>query len=87
MLRLPSAKRFWLNSIPGLLLIGLILGGLISIPLVHKPKIATIEISGPILEQTYVDDILDMLHDAREDDSIRGVVLRIDTPGGEVSLI
>jgi len=87
MLKLESAKRFWLNSIPGLLLIGLILGGLISIPVIHEPKIATIEISGSILEQSYVDDILDMLNDAKDDHSIRGIVLLIDTPGGEVSLI
>lgn len=85
--RLESAKRFWLNSIPGLLLIGLILGGLISIPVVHKPNIATIKISGTILEQTYVDDILDELSYARDDDAIRGVVLQIDSPGGAVSLI
>lgn len=87
MLKLESARRFWLNSIPGLLLIGLILGGLISIPVVHKPKIATIAISGEIFEQTYADDILDMLSYARDDDAIKGVVLQIDSPGGEASLI
>jgi len=85
--RLESAKRFWLNSIPGLVLIGLILGGLISIPVVHKPKIATITISGEILEQAYTDDILDMLSYARDDDNIKAVVLLIDSPGGYVSAI
>jgi len=87
MLKLESAKRFWLSSIPGFLLIGLILGGLISIPVVHKPKIATITISGEIFEQTYADDILDMLRYARDDNAIKGVVLQIDSPGGYVSLI
>jgi len=87
MLKLESARRFWLNSIPGLLLIGLILGGLISIPVVPKPKIATITISGEIFEQTYADDILDMLRYARDDNAIKGVVLQIDSPGGYVSLI
>ena len=87
MLKLESARRFWLNSIPGLLLIGLILGGLISIPVVHRPKIATITISGEIFEQTYADDILDMLRYARDDNAIKGVVLQIDSPGGYVSLI
>ena len=87
MLKLESARRFWLNSIPGLLLIGLILGGLISIPVVHRPKIAIITISGEIFEQTYADDILDMLSRARDDNAIKGVVLQIDSPGGYVSLI
>ena len=87
MLKLESARRFWLNSIPGLLLIGLILGGLISIPVVHRPKIATITISGEIFEQAYADDILDMLRYARDDNAIKGVVLQIDSPGGYVSLI
>jgi len=87
MLKLESARRFWLNSIPGLLLIGLILGGLISIPVVHRPKIATITISGEIFEQTYADDILDMLRYARDDNAIKGVVLQIDSPGGYVGLI
>ena len=87
MLKLESARRFWLNSIPGLLLIGLILGGLISIPVAHRPKIATITISGEIFEQTYADDILDMLRYARDDNAIKGVVLQIDSPGGYVSLI
>jgi len=87
MLKLESAKRFWLNSIPGFLLIGLILGGLFSIPVVHRPKIATITISGEIFEQTYADDILDMLRYARDDNAIKGVVLQIDSPGGYVSLI
>ena len=82
--RLETAKRFWLGSIPGLLLIGLILGGLISIPVVPKPKIAIITISGEILEQAHVDDILDMLRYARDDDSIKAVVLQIDSPGGLV---
>ncbi len=87
MLKLESARRFWLNSIPGLLLIGLILGGLISIPVARRPEIATITISGEIFEQTYADDILDMLRYARDDNAIKGVVLQIDSPGGYVSLI
>jgi len=87
MSKLESAKRFWLSSIPGFLLIGLILGGLISIPVVHKPKIATITISGLIFEQAYTDDILDALSRARDDDAIKGVVLQIDSPGGYATTI
>jgi len=68
-------------------LLGLILGGLISIPVVPRPNIATIAISGIIFDQAYVDDILDMLRDARDNNSIKGVVLRVDSPGGGVSAI
>jgi protease-4 len=37
------------------------------------------------LEQAYTDDILDMLRYAREDDSIKAIVLWIDSPGGGAS--
>ena len=87
---LESAKRLmrrWFTSIAFFVLLGLILGGLISIPVVPKPNIATITISGIVLGQAYVDDILDMLKYARDDDSIRAVVLRIDSPGGGVSAV
>jgi len=67
--------------------LGLVLGALISIPLISKPSIAIITISGAILEQAYADDILDALRDARDDDSIRAVVLQIDSPGGEASVV
>ncbi|MDI6815326.1 MAG: S49 family peptidase [Dehalococcoidales bacterium] len=60
---------------------------MISIPVIPKPNIATIEISGPILSQAHTDDILDMLRQAREDNSIKAVVLRVDSPGGRVSTI
>lgn len=88
--RLESAKRSvyrWFSSIPFFILLGLILGGLISITLIHKPGIATITISGPIFEQAYTDDILDMLRYARDDSNIKAVVLQIDSPGGEASVI
>ena len=88
MLGLESAKRLlrcWLWSIPFFVLLGLVLGALISIPLIPKPNIAIITISAPYLDQAYTDDILDMLRYAREDDSIKAVVLRIDSPGGGAS--
>ena len=88
MARLESIKRLlrrWLWSILFFAVLGLILGVAIAIPLIPKPNIATITISGPILNQAYVDDILDMLQYARDDDSIKAVVLRIDSPGGGAS--
>ena len=77
----------WFTSIPFFIMLGLGLGALIAIPAIPQPNIATITISGEIVGQTYTDDILDMLRDARDDDSIKAVVLQIDSPGGGVSVI
>ena len=82
-----SSVRRWFSSIPFFILLGLILGGLISIAVIPKPNVATIEISGLILDQAYTDDVLDMLRYARDDDSIKAVVLKIDSPGGSASPI
>lgn len=88
--KLESARRFmcrWLGSISVLALLGLIVGGLISIPVVPKPSIATITISGVVLEQAQVSDVLDLLRYARGEKSIKGVVLQIDSPGGQASSV
>jgi len=88
MSRLESVRKLirrWFTSVLFFILIGLVLGGLVSILVIPKPNIATITISGTILDQTYVDDILDILRLAREDNRIKGVVLRINSPGGGVS--
>jgi len=85
--RLESARRLmrrWLISIPFFIVLGLGLGALIAIPVIPKPNIATITISGEIVDQAYTDDILDMLRYARDKDSIKAVVLLIDSPGGLV---
>ncbi len=87
MSRLESIKKLlrrWLWSISFFVLLGLVLGALISTSLIPEPDIAIITISGPILNQAYVDDILDMLQYAQDDDSIKAVVLQIDSPGGYV---
>ena len=76
--------RHWLWSISFFVLFGLGLGALISILLIPEPNIAVITISGPILNQAYIDDTLDMLQYAQDDDSIKAVVLQIDSPGGYV---
>ncbi len=88
--RLESAKRLlrrWFTSLPFFIVLGLILGVAIAFPIIPKPHIAIITISGAILDQAYVDEILDVLGDVRDDDSIRAVVLQIDSPGGGVSII
>ena len=75
-------RSLW--SIPFFVVLGLGLGVLLSIPVIPKPNIATITISGIIFDQAYTDDISDMLRHARDDDSIKAVVLQIDSPGGLV---
>jgi len=90
MSRLERVKKFTLrlfSSISFLALFSLVLGGLISIPLIPRPNIATITISGLILEQAYTDDILEMLGYARDSANIKAVVLKIDSPGGYASTI
>lgn len=88
MSRLESTKRLlrrWFSSIPFFILLGLILGGLISFLAIPRPIIATITISGPIINQTYTDDILDIIQYARDNNRVKAVVLRIDSPGGGAS--
>ncbi len=88
MLRLESAVRLLrhrLISIPFLVLLGLVLGGLLSIVIIPKPNVAIISISPrALLDQASTDDISAMLGEARDDDSIKAVVLRINSPGGYV---
>lgn len=79
--------RRWFTSIPFFILLGLLLGGLVSISVVPRPDIAVITISGPILTQTAADDILAELRSARDDSSIKAIVLQIDSPGGSASTI
>jgi protease-4 len=48
------------------------------------PKIAVIEVDGMILDST-VEHVLKQLRQARDDDAVKAVVLRVDSPGGSVS--
>jgi protease-4 len=90
MSRLESTKRLmrrWFWSIPFFVVLSLILGVLISIPVIPTPTIATIDISGAIMEQAYTDSIVGMLKYAKNNDSIKAVVLHIDSPGGSAGAI
>jgi len=61
MSRLESVKRLlrrWLWSISFFVLLGLVLGALISIPLISKPNIAIITISAPYLDQAQESKVL-----------------------------
>ncbi len=85
---LESTKRLlhrWFSSIPFFILLGLALGFGISLLAIPRPNIAILTVSGPILDQTYADNILNRLQYARDSKDIKGVVLRIDSPGGGAS--
>jgi len=86
--RLESVKRLvcrWFSSILFFVLLGLILGGFISVAAIPKPDIAIITISGPFISQDYADDILDTLKYVRDNNNIKAAVLRVDSPGGGAS--
>lgn len=90
MSKLESVKgllRRWFTAIPFFIVLGPVLGGLIAVPLIPEPQVATITISGSIVNQDFVDNILNLVQQAREDRNIKAVVLRIDSPGGSVSAV
>src|SRR5436305_444171 len=47
-------------------------------------KIAIVEVEGPIMGEA-VDHVIKQLHQARDDETVKAVVLRVDSPGGTVS--
>jgi protease IV len=52
-----------------------------SLSVVGSDKVALVKIEGLLVSS---DDIVDELHDYADDDSIKAIVLRIDSPGGGV---
>ncbi|MFH1016462.1 MAG: S49 family peptidase [Chloroflexota bacterium] len=78
--------RRWFTSIPFFVLLSLVLGSFIAGWLIPKPVIATIAISGVISDETYVGQIVDNLRNARDDSTVRAVVVQIDSPGGGASV-
>ncbi|MFC1987686.1 S49 family peptidase [Chloroflexota bacterium] len=79
--------RYCFTSIPFFVLLGIILGFVIAVPAIPRPKVAIIPISGAILDQTYTNNILETLRRAGNDNSIKAVVLQINSPGGGVAVI
>ncbi|MBI2852034.1 MAG: S49 family peptidase [Chloroflexi bacterium] len=69
------------------MLVGVALGIAVAVPVIPRPKIVTISISGPMLDQAFTDDALDTLRKLGKDNSVRAVVLQIDSPGGGASLV
>ncbi|PIV65167.1 MAG: hypothetical protein COS09_01000, partial [Candidatus Nealsonbacteria bacterium CG01_land_8_20_14_3_00_12] len=75
----------------GWIILVLIIGGLISVfsfqEFIAKPEVGVIRISGSILGQWQADEILEQIRYAKEKKEIKGVVLEIDSPGGEASVV
>jgi protease-4 len=66
--------------------IGLIVGyGIYSAWIEDTPKIGVIDIPFTIITDDSATFIVEMIDLAREDDSIKGVVIKLDSPGGGVS--
>ncbi|MEM2990837.1 MAG: S49 family peptidase, partial [Halobacteria archaeon] len=64
---------------------GIFLGVLIFNLFFEQPSVGVIKIEGSVLENQRTQDIISMLRYAREVNSIKAVVLAIDSPGGEAS--
>jgi len=75
------------SSIIFSILLGLALGGLLSVFLIPEPNVTVLTISGPFLDQDDADDIMSKLQYIRSDSRIKAVVLRIDSPGGSACAI
>lgn len=78
------ANKFSTSSIL-LVLAGIFLGVLIFNLFFEQPVVGIIRIEGSVLEDQKTQDIISMLRYARTESSIKGVVLEIDSPGGEAS--
>lgn len=76
----------WLRRNPVLGPLAVFLGLLLLIALLQtnlaKPKIGVIYLEGMLLD---AEDLLDQVQALREDDQVKGVILRINSPGGAVA--
>ena len=91
-----NKMEVWFTPTPiflvwGWIILALIIGGLISVfsfrEFIARPEVGVIRISGPILFQEQTDEILEQLRYAKEKKTIKAVVLEIDSPGGEASVV
>ncbi len=76
-------RSFWLPA--GLILIGLLLGYLAFTFLIGMPRVAVFRIGYVELSGESATDINKMLDYLREDNSIRAVVIQLNSPGGGVN--
>ncbi len=90
MSRLESTKKLLrrvIFSIPFFALLGLVLGGLLSIVLIPMPKVAVVDVAGPFLDQRDANTVLEELQYISQDSSIKAIVLWVDSPGGSASAV
>jgi len=70
-----------------LVIISIFIGNFIFNVLINKPHIGIIKITGSLSSETKKDTILGLIENAKENKSIKAVVLDINSPGGEASII
>ena len=75
------------NSYIFLAIISIIIGILIFNFFIKIPSVGVITIDTPYVDEETKDEIVTMLHYARDDNSIKAVVLEMNCPGGEASNI
>lgn len=83
-----NIKRTFQSSIFWIIM-ALVVGGVIAgfFVFIARPQVGIIRISGSILFPWEGQDIVEMIRYAKEKKRIKAVVLEIDSPGGEASLI
>ncbi len=64
---------------------GVLLGVLIFNLFFEQPGVGVIRVEGSVLEDQKTEDLIRLIRYARDNNSIRAVVLEIDSPGGEAS--
>lgn len=70
-----------------LLIVAIVIGNFIFNVLIGKPYIGVIKIDGPITSESKKDAILSAIERAKENSSIKAIVLEINSPGGEASIV
>jgi protease-4 len=70
-----------------LVIVSVVIGIVLFNVLIGTPKVGIITLDTPILSEKTKYDIIDMLRYAREDPSIKAVVINMDSPGGEVTKV
>ena len=82
-----SKKHTRILILISLILVSIFIGNLIFNKLIGKPYIGIIKIEGSIVSESKKDSILELIGKAKENRSIKAVVLEINSPGGVVVVI
>ena len=82
-----SKKHTRILILISLILVSIFIGNLIFNKLIGKPYIGIIKIEGSITSESKKDSILELIESAKENRSIKAVVLDINSPGGGAAVI